>query len=176
VALRPIVLYPDPALLQPTRPVKEVDDEVRALVRDMVETLYAAPGIGLAANQIGVQLRVCIVDLSAGDRAGQLTVLINPEVKETAGSDVGEEGCLSFPQITLDIERPWQVTVEHLDLDGNRRTTSADGLLARAMLHEIEHLDGHTFLRNVSTARRELVKRRIRKLMKAGDWISAVAP
>jgi peptide deformylase len=176
VALRPIVLYPDPVLLQPTRPVKEVDDEVRALVRDMVETLYAAPGIGLAANQIGVQLRVCIVDLSAGDRAGQLTVLINPEVKETAGSDVGEEGCLSFPQITLDIERPWQVTVEHLDLDGKRRTTSADGLLARAMLHEIEHLDGHTFLRNVSTARRELVKRRIRKLMKAGDWISAVAP
>jgi len=176
VPLRPIVLYPDPVLLEPTRPVVEVGDETRALVRDMVDTLYAAPGIGLAANQIGVPLRVCIVDLSAGDRPGELTVLINPQVRETSGSDIGEEGCLSFPKITLDIERPWQATIEHLDLDGKRHTVSADGLLARAILHEIEHLDGHTFLRNVSTIRREMVKRRIRKLTKSGDWVSAVAP
>ena len=114
--LRPIVLYPDPVLLQPTQPVEKVDDGTRELVRDMVDTLYAAPGIGLAANQIGVRARVCIVDLSAGDRTGELKVLVNPEVRETEGRDVGEEGCLSFPEISLEIERPYRAKIEALDL------------------------------------------------------------
>jgi peptide deformylase len=142
----------------------------------MVDTLYAAPGIGLAANQIGVAARVCIVDLTAGDKAGELRVFVNPEVREIEGREVGEEGCLSFPEIALDIERPQRATIEALDLEGKRFVVEGEGLLARVMLHEIEHLDGFTFLRNISAMRREMVKRRIRKLMKAGDWVAAVTP
>lgn len=176
MSLRPIVLYPDAVLLKPTRPVEEVDDEVRALVRDMVETMYAAPGIGLAANQIGESRRVCIVDLSAGERPEELRVLINPSVEATEGTQIGEEGCLSFPDITLEVERPLRAKIRAIDLDGRPFEIEPEGLLARAILHEIEHLEGQTFLRNVSSVRREMVKRRIRKLMKSGDWVATVAP
>ena len=173
--LRPIVLYPDPVLLRPTRRVDSVTPEVRDLVRDMAETMYAAPGIGLAANQVGEEVRVCVVDLSAGEREGELRVLINPEVREVSGIDQAEEGCLSFPDINLEIERPLRAVVDALDLDGKPFTVDAEGLLARVMLHEIEHLDGQTFLRNVSSLKRELVKRQIRRRMKSGDWVAAVA-
>ena len=175
MALRPIVLYPDPVLLRPTRRVDAVTPEVRDLVRDMAETMYAAPGIGLAANQVGEEVRVCVVDLSAGEREGELRVLINPEVREVSGIDQAEEGCLSFPDINLEIERPLRAVVDALDLDGKPFTVDAEGLLARVMLHEIEHLDGQTFLRNVSSLKRELVKRQIRRRMKSGDWVAAVA-
>lgn len=171
---RPIVLYPDPVLLKPTLPVEDVDDDTRQLILDMTETMYAAPGIGLAANQVGATVRVCIVDLSAGERSGELKVLVNPVVKAVEGSDVGEEGCLSFPEIVLDIERPFRATIEALDENGRPITLEAEGLLARAMLHEIEHLDGKTFLRHISSVKREMVKRRIRKMMKTGDWVAAV--
>lgn len=172
---RTIVLYPDPVLVEPTRPVREVDDEVRTLVRDMVETMHAAPGIGLAANQVGVGLRVCVVDLSVGEDPDALKVLINPEIKAGSGREIGEEGCLSFPDITLDIERFQSVSVDALDLDGRPITVACDGLLARVFQHEIEHLDGHTFLQNLSSLKRELVKRQIKKRMKNGDWVAAVA-
>lgn len=175
MSIRPLVLYPDPILLKPTEPVQEVDDEIRQLVGDMVDTMYAAPGVGLAANQIGVSLRICVVDVTAGQEPGHLQVLINPEVIETEGSQFGDEGCLSFPDIALDVERPNRATIEATDLDGERRTITADGFLARAMLHEIEHLDGEVFLRNVSPLKREMVKRRIKKRMKNGDWVGAVA-
>jgi peptide deformylase len=171
---RPIVLYPDPVLLKPTVPVESVDDETRQLIRDMTETMYAAPGIGLAANQVGATSRVCIVDLSAGERSGELKVLVNPVVKTVEGSDVDEEGCLSFPEIVLEIDRPYRATIEALDENAQPITVEAEGLLARAMLHEIEHLDGKTFLRNISSVKREMVKRRIRKMMKTGDWVAAV--
>lgn len=175
LALRPIVLYPDPALLAPTRRVETIVPEIRELVRDMTETMYAAPGIGLAANQVGVGLRVCIVDLSAGEREGELRVFVNPEVREVDGVDVAEEGCLSFPDITLEVQRPLRAVVDALDLEGRPFTVEGEGLLARVMLHEIEHLDGQTFLRNVSSLKRELVKRQIRRRMKSGDWIAAIA-
>lgn len=175
MALRPIVLYPDPILLKPTRPVEAITPEIGELVRDMIETMYAAPGIGLAANQVGADVRVCIVDLSAGEREGELHVLINPNVREVSGSDEAEEGCLSFPDVTLDIQRPLRAVVDALDVEGRPITVEGEGLLARAMLHEIEHLDGQTFLRNVSSLRRELVKRQIRRRMKSGDWVAAVA-
>lgn len=175
MALRPIVLYPDPMLLTPTRPIEAVDEGVRALARDLVETMYAAPGIGLAANQVGVPLRLCVVDLSVGEAPGELYVLINPRVVEHQGSQTGEEGCLSFPDITLDVERAQRVTVEALDDEGRTFQIIGEGLLARALLHEIEHLDGQTFLRNVSSLKRELVRRQIRKRMKAGDWVATVA-
>jgi len=172
MARRPIVLYPDPVLLTLTREVETIDDEIRTLVADMIETMYAAPGIGLAANQVGVGKRVCVVDLSVGETPGELKVLINPRILETGGSDTAEEGCLSFPDVTLDIERPFTATVEAQGLDGKTFRIEAEGLLARAMQHEIEHLEGRTFLQNVSSLRRELVKRQIKKRIKAGDWIA----
>jgi len=174
MALRPIVLYPDPVLLTPTAPVERIDDEIRELVRDMVETMYAAPGIGLAANQVGVGKRVCVVDLSVGETPGDLVVLINPRVVASSGAEVGEEGCLSFPDIHLDIERPFAATVEATGLDGAPLRIEAEGLLARAMQHEIEHLDGRVFLQNLSPLKRELLKRQIKKRIKAGDWGASV--
>lgn len=175
MSVRPIVLYPDPVLLRPTREVEQVDDDVRALVTDMVDTMYAAPGIGLAANQIGDSRRVCIVDLSVGEDPDGLIVLINPRVLRAEAPEVAEEGCLSFPDVLLDIRRPIDVTVEALDLDGSSREIDAGGLLGRAILHECEHLDGKTFLRNVSALKRELVKKEIRKRIKAGDWVESAA-
>lgn len=176
MAVRPIVLYPDSVLLRATREVDAVDDEVRSLVEDMRDTLYAAPGIGLAANQVGVAVRVCIVDLSAGESPDQLHVFINPVIRSSSeGREVGEEGCLSFPGVTLDIERAAQVTVEALDLEGKPFRLDAVDWLARAILHECEHLDGQVFLRNISSLKRELVKRDIRKRIKAGEWV-ATAP
>jgi peptide deformylase len=170
MARRPIVLYPDPVLLTPTREVEAIDDEISTLVADMVETMYAAPGIGLAANQVGVGKRVCIVDLSVGETPGDLKVLINPRIVAYGGSEVAEEGCLSFPDITLDVERPFTASIEAHGLDGTSFRIDAEGLLARALQHEIEHLEGRTFLQNVSSLKRELVKRQIRKRIKAGDW------
>lgn len=174
MALRPIVLYPDPALLSPTRRVDRIDEEIRSLVRDMIDTMYAAPGIGLAANQIGVGKRVCVVDLSVGERPEELHVFINPRIVESSGSEIAEEGCLSFPDIHLDIERPFHATVEAQNLDGKTFTIAARGLLARAMQHEIEHLDGRIFIQNLSPLKRELLKRQIKKRIKAGDWVATV--
>lgn len=173
MAIRPIVLYPDPVLLEPTREVERVDPELRVLVEDMRETMYAAPGIGLAANQVGDSRRVCLVDLSAGERPDALVVLINPRISRAEGRQVGEEGCLSFPDVTLDVPRAETITVEALDLDGKRFSLDAQGLLARAIQHECEHLDGQVFLRNVSALKRELVKKQIRKRIRAGDWYAA---
>ncbi len=173
MAVRPIVLYPDPVLLKPTSAVSEVDGELRALVGDMQETLYAAPGIGLAANQIGDPRRVCIVDLTAGEQPESMIALINPRITSAEGREVGEEGCLSFPDVTLDIERAARITIEALDLEGRPISMTAEGLLARAIQHECEHLDGQVFLRNVSPLKRELVKKQIRKRIRAGDWFAA---
>ncbi len=175
MAVRPIVLYPDPVLLRPTRTIEAVTDEIRDLARDMVDTLYAAPGVGLAANQVGAPWRLLVVDLTVGEKSEDLRVLINPEIEATAGSQVGEEGCLSFPDITLEIERPFRAEVAALDLGLDPVRIVGEGLMARALLHEIEHLDGETFLRNVSPLKRELVKRQIRKRMKTGDWVAAAA-
>lgn len=171
MAVRSIVLYPDPVLLSPTRPVGAVDDAVRSLVQDLIDTMYAAPGIGLAANQIGEPWRICVLDPSGGEEPDALRVLINPVVLEAEGSQVGEEGCLSFPDITLDVDRPYRARVQALDREGRSFVLEGEELLARVMLHEIEHLDGQVFLQNVSPLRRELVKREIRKRIKAGEWV-----
>ncbi len=174
MAVRPIVLYPDPVLLRKTERVERIDDEVRALVADMIETMHHAPGIGLAANQVGVSRRVCVVDLTVGEQPEALRVLINPVVLRHEGREVGEEGCLSFPGVTLDIERAERATVEFLDLEGQGTTETFEGLMARAVLHECEHLDGHVFLRNLSPLKRELIKRQIRKRIATGDWAETV--
>ena len=174
MAVRPIVLYPDPVLLTPTERVEKVDPEIERLVEDMIETMHAAPGIGLAANQVGVGQRVCVVDLSVGEKPEDLHVFINPRIVETSGTEIAEEGCLSFPDIHLDIERPFTATVEAEDLEGKTFTIAARGLLARAMQHEIEHLEGRVFLQNLSPLKRELLKRQIKKRIKAGDWVPTV--
>jgi len=173
MAILPIVLYPDPVLLKPTEEVGEIDDEVRRLISDLIETMYAAPGVGLAANQAGIGRRVCVIDLSVGEEPSQLHVLINPRLLEAEGKQTGEEGCLSFPDITFDIQRADLVKVEALDLDGNKRVIEGRGFMARALLHEIEHLDGQVFIRNISSMKREIVKRQIRKRISAGDWAAS---
>jgi peptide deformylase len=173
MAVRPLVLYPDPLLLKPTRPVEVVDDDVRRFVEDMRDTMYEAPGIGLAANQIGDTRRICIVDVTAGEQPDSLIVLINPVIAETLGCQLGEEGCLSFPDVTIDVERAERITVQALDLDGQPFELEAEGLLSRAIQHECEHLDGQVFLRNISGLKRELVKKQIRKRIRTGDWFAA---
>lgn len=172
MALREIVLYPDPVLLTPTERVERIDDEIAALVRDMVDTMHAAPGIGLAANQVGVGKRVCVVDLSVGEKAEDLYVFINPRIVEFSGSETAEEGCLSFPDVLIDVERPFVATVEAEDLAGKTFSIAARGLLARVMQHEIEHLEGRVFLQNLSPLKRELLKRQIRTRIKVGDWVA----
>jgi peptide deformylase len=173
MAIRPIVVYPDRVLLEPTRPVEVFDDELRELVNDMVDTMYAAPGVGLAANQVGVSKRLLIIDLTAGEQPDQLFVFVNPKITRLDGKQVGDEGCLSFPELTLTVARAQEVTVEAQDLDGRIFELEAEELMARAIQHECEHLDGQVFLRNISSLKRELVKRDIRKRINAGDWTAA---
>lgn len=173
MAVRPLVLYPDPILLRPTVSVAEVDDEVRRFVEDMRDTMYEAPGIGLAANQLGDTRRICIVDVTAGEQPDSLVVLINPVIAELVGCQTGEEGCLSFPDVTIDVERAEKIRVEALGLDGRPYELEAEGLLSRAIQHECEHLAGQVFLRNISALKRELVKKQIRKRIRAGDWFAA---
>jgi peptide deformylase len=127
----------------------------------------------LAANQIGDGRRICIVDVTAGEQDDSLIVLINPLIKDTTGCQLGEEGCLSFPDVTIDVERAERIRVEALDVDGQPFELEAEGLLSRAIQHECEHLDGRVFLRNVSTLKRELVKKQIRKRIRTGDWYAA---
>jgi peptide deformylase len=132
--------------------------------------MYAAPGIGLAAPQIGVPLRVCVIDLTVGRRDGDLHVLINPEFLEREGMQLEEEGCLSLPGFTATVARPSRVVVRALNREGIERTVEGTGLLARALQHEIDHLDGLLFLDRLHGVRRDLMVRKIRKLQRAGRW------
>jgi len=171
MAIRPIVKYPDPVLLRPTRRVAEVTAEIRALVADMWETMYNAPGVGLAANQIGVDLRVAVIDTTSSDEPEmRKLVLINPEVVETSGKLTEEEGCLSVPGFTEVATRPARTTVRALALDGKSFTVEGSGLLSRALMHETDHLDGKVFLDRLSALKRDLIRRKIRKLEKNGEW------
>jgi peptide deformylase len=170
MALRPIRRWGDPVLHGPASRVERIDDSVRELARDMVETMYAAPGIGLAAPQIGVPLRVIVIDLSVGEDQGQLITLVNPEFLEREGEQRHEEGCLSIPGFGGSPARPARVTVRGLALDGSERTYAATGLLARAFCHEIDHIDGTLFVDRLSPLKRDLMKRKLRKKAKADDW------
>jgi peptide deformylase len=136
----------------------------------MIETMYAAPGIGLAAPQVGVPLRIFVVDVSVGRDPSALLTLINPEFVELDGVQLEEEGCLSVPGFNATVVRPSRVVVSGLDLDGNRRQHEGTGLLARAFQHEIDHLDGSLFVDRLRGIKRELIVRKIRKLSRAGKW------
>ncbi len=170
MALRPIVKWGDPVLHAPSSPVPAIDDSVRALVRDMMETMYAAPGIGLAAPQIGVPLRVIVIDLSVGKDPKQVIQLVNPTFVEKEGDQHEEEGCLSIPGYGGAPQRPARVVVKGLDLDGVERVYTGTELLARAFCHEIDHIDGLLFVDRLSPLKRDLLKRKLKKKARAGDW------
>ena len=170
MALRSIVKWGDPVLHTPSRPVGEIDGAIASLFEDMVETMYAAPGIGLAAPQIGVPLRVIVIDLSVGEETGGLIKLVNPEIVEKEGEQREEEGCLSIPNVAGTPVRPARVTVKGLDPEGRERVYTATELLARAFCHEIDHIDGLLFVDRLTPLKRDLLKRKLRKKAKATDW------
>jgi peptide deformylase len=170
MAILPIVRYPHDVLLTETTEVGEITPDVERLVQDMIETMHAAPGVGLAANQVGVGKRIAVVDLTVGEDPSKLLVLINPRVLETSGSYVEEEGCLSLPGFTERVRRPERCVIEATDLDGRRRTLEGRDLLARAFNHEIDHLLGRLFIEHLSVLKRRLIKKKIQKRMREGDW------
>ena len=170
MAIRPIVKYGHPALHTASAPVKGIDGTIKSLVADMMETMYAAPGIGLAAPQIAVPLRVIVVDLSVGEDSTQLIQLINPELVTREGEQRHEEGCLSAPGYAGTPVRPARVVVKGLDLEGKERVYEATELLARAFCHEIDHVDGLLFVDRLTPLKRDLLKRKLRKRAKDGDW------
>lgn len=168
MAILDIVTYPDPFLKTKTRPIEKIDDGVRKLVDDMAETMYVAPGIGLAATQVGVDQRILIYDISPPETENGLTVLINPEIVDQGGSQLSEgEGCLSVPDFRADVTRAEWVRVTALDLDGRPLTIEDSGLHAIVLQHEIDHLDGVLFIDRISALKREMYKRRVKKQLKA---------
>ena len=167
---RPILRYGEPVLHRKAAPVEALTPEIDALIDDMRETMHAAAGVGLAAPQIGESLRICLVDLSAGRRPDQLLVLINPELITSAGLQLKEEGCLSVPGIEATVARPQTVAVRALDRDGEAREIVAEGLLARALQHEIDHLNGILFLDRLRPVYRWALLRRIGRLRRSGKW------
>jgi len=168
MAIRPIVKFGDPVLHAPAAPVDRIDDEIRRLVDDMIATMYAAPGIGLAAPQVGVPLRVIVIDLSVGDDPKQVIRLVNPEFVEREGDQKHEEGCLSVPGYAGSPARPARVVVRGLDLDGRERVHTATELLARAFCHEIDHIDGLLFVDRLSPLKRDLMRRKLKKRAREG--------
>ena len=159
--LLPILRFPDPRLKTIAAPVTTVDDGIRQLARDMAETMYEAPGIGLAATQVDVHLQVIVVDTS--ETKDQLLTLINPQLLENDGSQVGEEGCLSVPGIYDKVERAERVVVRYLDLDGKEQTIEAEGLLAVCLQHEMDHLDGRVFVEHLSQLKQSRIKAKLAK-------------
>ncbi len=164
MAVLPIRIYPDPVLRVRCPEVEIFDDELEKLIKDMVETMHAAPGVGLAAPQVGVELRVAVVDTTVGEDARELYVLVNPEIFDESGSETDEEGCLSIPDITDKVTRPETVRVKAQDIDGKPREFEAEGLLARVVCHEVDHLDGVLFVDHLSGLRKERAKRQLRRL------------
>jgi peptide deformylase len=169
--IRPIVKYGNPVLETPAEPVTNFSSpELKQLVDDMFDSMYAHKGVGLAAPQIGVSQRLAVVDVSAGEDPAQRLVMINPEVVEKHGSQTDEEGCLSIPGFREQVTRPAKVKIRAQDISGEWFERDAEALLARALLHEKDHLDGVLFLSYLSPLKRELIKRKIKKLAKAGEW------
>lgn len=164
MAIRPIRLYPDPVLRVRCADVTRFDDELATLVADMVETMHAAPGVGLAASQVGVERRVAVVDLTVGKDPGGVLVLVNPVIESREGLEVDTEGCLSIPELTEKVPRPERVVVSAAGLDGERRTFLAEGFLARAICHEVDHLDGVLFVDHLRGLRRERARRFLKRL------------
>ncbi len=168
--IQEIVKFGTPSLVAESRPVDHFDDELRQLADDLLETMYSAEGVGLAAPQVGVNEQVCVVDASGGRRQGEQIVLVNPEVTDPSGCQVGEEGCLSIPGFTAMVERPERIHLSARDIKGQPVELAAEGFLARVICHEVDHLSGILYLDRISPLKAQLIKRKIRKLIKAGEW------
>lgn len=167
MAIRTILHYPDPRLRQKAQPVTTVTPEIQKLIDDMAETMYAAPGVGLAATQIGEAHRIFIVDIAAEDEPSNLMVFINPEIVTTEGSQTGSEGCLSFPGVTEDVKRAANVAIRAMDRQGKPFEIEADGLLAVAVQHELDHLDGVLMIDRVGMLKKRIIQRKMQKRAEA---------
>ncbi len=167
MSIMPLVLLPDPVLREVSKHIEQVDDAVREFADNMLETMYDAPGVGLAAIQVGEPVRMLVIDTAKDDQPKNPRIFINPEIVEV-GDDIStyEEGCLSIPDYYADVERPSTVTVCSLDRDGKKQKTEADGLLATVLQHEIDHLNGVLFIDHISKLKRDMVVKKFRKLAK----------
>ena len=170
MALRSIVKFGAPELDTRCEEITDFAPDLETLAKDMVQTMYAAPGVGLAANQIGLTTRLMVIDITVGEDASQLIIMANPLVLEMEGEQREEEGCLSVPGHAGVVQRPARVKVRGQDLKGNEITMEGTGLLARAFCHEIDHLDGKLFIERLGVLKRDLIKRKIRKQIRQGDW------
>jgi peptide deformylase len=166
----PIVKYGNPVLEKPAEPVIKFDDELKKLVEDMFESMYAAKGVGLAAPQIGISKRLAVIDVTFKEDPDAKLVLANPEIIHTEGKQTQSEGCLSIPEFREPLKRANKVTVRAQDINGNWYEKTGEELLARAFLHETDHLNGKLYISHLSALKRDLMKRKIKKLMKAGQW------
>jgi len=166
----PIVLYGDPVLERLAEPVTEFNEDLKKLVDDMFESMYAAHGVGLAAPQIGIGKRLAVIDVTFKEKPEEKLVLVNPEIIKREGKQNGQEGCLSLPEFRENVTRANIVTVRAQDVEGKWFEKTGDDLLARAFLHEIDHLNGRLFISHVSGLKRDLIKRKIKKLVRAGEW------
>jgi len=167
----PIVKYGQPVLEQRGADITEFDTpELHQLIEDMFESMYAAKGVGLAAPQIGISKRLAVIDTSTGEDPGAKLVLINPEIVKAEGSQKSEEGCLSLPSFREQVNRPQKVTIRAQDAHGKPFEMTGEDLLARAFLHETDHLNGKLYISHVSALKRDLIRRKVRKLQKLGEW------
>jgi peptide deformylase len=166
----PIVKYGNPVLEKPAETVSVFDDELKKLIDDMFESMYAAHGVGLAAPQIGIGRRIAVIDVTFKDDPKAKLVLINPEIIHKEGKHTQSEGCLSIPDFRENVTRPNKVTVRAQDISGKVFEKTGEELLARALLHETDHLSGKLYISHLSALKRDLIRRKIRKLMKAGEW------
>ncbi len=166
----PIVKFGNPVLERPAEPVTNFDAELKTLVEDMFESMYAAHGVGLAAPQIGISKRLAVIDVSFKEDPEAKLVLANPEIIRTEGKQTQSEGCLSIPDFREPVARAKKVTVRAQDVNGKWFEKTGEELLARAFLHETDHLNGKLYISHISALKRDLMKRKIRKLIKAGEW------
>jgi peptide deformylase len=167
--IRDILTYPDPELKKKAAPVTVITEKTRELVRDMLETMYDAPGVGLAATQIGIHERIAVIDVSGRDEKPEVIVIINPAIVHSEGESYEEEGCLSVPNYAANVRRHAKVVVKALNLEGEEVTYNADGLLAIAFQHEIDHLDGILFIDHLSNLKREMFQKKYRRRLKEGQ-------
>lgn len=166
MAILPIVQYPDPVLKQECQPVEEITDEIKKLAEDMLETMYDAPGAGLAAPQVGRSLRLIVLDDSTEEEIGKPLVVVNPEITSRDGEIVFEEGCLSVRDYQAKVTRSYYITVKGLDIEGHPLEIEAEGRRAVVFQHEIDHLNGFLFIDRISKIKRDMYKRRLKKILK----------
>lgn len=168
--ITPILKLGAPELRKVSEPIRDFNGELEAIVKNMMQTMYGASGVGLAAPQIGINIRLITIDPSIGEDKDKIIVISNPEIVTSEGKQSGEEGCLSIPDFSENVERPMKLVVKGRNLKGVEMTIEAEGILARCFSHEIDHLNGVLFIDHLSALKRSLIRNKIKKLAKAGEW------